>query len=345
LQTTVIKVNPKEFQPETLEPAASLLNAGRLVAFPTETVYGLGAIYRDEAAVGKIFTAKGRPNDNPLIVHIWHLGQLTELTREIDPKWQRLMTIFWPGPLTLVFPKQAAVPALVTAGLDTVAVRMPSHPVVRELLRLTRIPVAAPSANLSGKPSPTRAEHVLTDFAAKIPLVIDGGPCAAGLESTVLTLDAGQPRILRPGSITKEMLEAALDETVAVAAGETNRPQAPGMKYRHYAPQAPVLLVEGEKAEVVARINALLEAGGGLEKIAVIGFSENLARYRTNLVLDLGPAKHPELAAARLYDLLRRCDALGVDRILIEGVAETGIGAEIKNRLNKAAGGNIIYVS
>jgi L-threonylcarbamoyladenylate synthase len=343
--TTVIKVNPEAIDPESLEPAACLLNEGRLVAFPTETVYGLGAIYRDESAVRQIFAAKGRPADNPLIVHIWRMEQLTELVREIDPKLQRLMATFWPGPLTLVFPKKAAVPDLVTAGLATVAVRMPSHPVARELLRLTKAPVAAPSANLSGKPSPTRAEHVLADFAAKIPLVVDGGPCQAGLESTVLMIDAGQPRILRPGSVTKEMLETTLNETVVVAGGETNRPQAPGMKYRHYAPQAPVLLVEGEKAKVVARINGLLQQPRESEKVVIIGSSETLTQYHTDFVLDLGPEGHLELAARRLYELLRQCDALGADRIIIEGVPENGIGAAIKNRLVKAAGGNVIHVS
>jgi L-threonylcarbamoyladenylate synthase len=345
LQTTVIKVNPDQVQPELLVAAARLLNAGRLVAFPTETVYGLGAIYRDEAALRQIFAIKGRPVDNPLIVHIWEPGQLAGLVREVDPKLRQLMAAFWPGPLTLVFPKQASVSALVTAGLDTVAVRMPSHPVTRELLRLTKIAVAAPSANLSGKPSPTRAGHVLADFTAKIPLVVDGGPCQAGLESTVLMLDAGQPRILRPGAITKEMIEAVLHETVAVASGEIERPQAPGMKYRHYAPQAPVVLVEGKNAKVVARINDLVREYHQFDKVVVIGSSENLAQYQTDLVLDFGPAGCLEYAAAHLYDLLRQCDALGVDRIIIEGVNEKGIGAAIKNRLSKAAGGNVIHVS
>jgi L-threonylcarbamoyladenylate synthase len=346
LHTTVIKVDPENIKPGSLEPAARLLNAGSLVAFPTETVYGLGAIYRDEAALRQIFVTKGRPTDNPLIVHIWQLAQLTGLVQKIEDKWQRLIETFWPGPLTLIFPKRATVPDLVTAGLATVAVRMPSHPVARELLRLTKTPVAAPSANLSGKPSPTRAEHVLTDFREKIPLVVDGGSCQAGLESTVLMLDAGQPRILRPGAITKEMLEATLNETVAVAAGgEVNRPQAPGMKYRHYAPKAPVLLVEGEKAKVVAHINALLQEQRGSTKIVIISSSETRSQYQTNLVLDLGPKGHLELAARRLYDLLRQCDALEADRIIIEGVTETGIGAAIKNRLNNAAGGNVIRVS
>jgi L-threonylcarbamoyladenylate synthase len=345
LRTTVITVNPDRFNPELLAPAARVLRDGGLAAFPTETVYGLGAIYRDEAALGQIFTVKGRPNDNPLIVHIWQLGQLAELATAVDPKLERLIAAFWPGPLTLVFPKQAAVPAAVTAGLPTVAVRMPSHPVARELLRLTDLPVAAPSANISGRPSPTRVEHVLTDFSSKIPLIVDGGPCRGGLESTVLTLDRGQPRILRPGSITREMLETVLQEPVAVAAGEADRPQAPGMKYRHYAPRAPVVLVKGEKAAVVARINQLLQGEWKTRKVVVIGATENLAQYRTDLVLDFGPKSGLELAAQRLYGLLRQCDMLDADGIIIEGVAENGIGAAIQNRLYKAAGGNVINVS
>jgi L-threonylcarbamoyladenylate synthase len=344
LQTTVIKVNSEQIRRELLEPAARLLNEGRLVAFPTETVYGLGAVYQDESALSQIFATKGRPADNPLIVHVWELGQLAELVREIDPKLQRLIDAFWPGPLTLVFPKKPAVSDLVTAGLDTVAVRMPSHPVARELLRLTKVPVAAPSANLSGKPSPTRAEHVLADFMAKIPMVIDGGPCQAGLESTVLMLDFGQPLILRPGAVTREMVETTLHETVTIASGEASRPQAPGMKYRHYAPRAPVVLVEGEATKVVAQINVLLDELRQFGKVIVIGSTENLTQYQTDLVLDLGPSGHLELAAMRLYDLLRRCDAMGADRIIIEGVNENGIGAAIKNRLRKAAGGNVIHV-
>jgi L-threonylcarbamoyladenylate synthase len=348
LQTTVITVNtvnPEGFNPELLTPAARMLRDGGLVAFPTETVYGLGAVYRDEAALGQIFTVKGRPNDNPLIVHIWQLSQLAELTSAVDPKLERLIAAFWPGPLTLIFPKQATVPPTVTAGLPTVAIRMPSHPVARELLRLTALPVAAPSANISGRPSPTRAEHVLADFSSKIPLIVDGGPCRGGLESTVLTLDCGQPRILRPGSITREMLETELQEPVAVAAGEVDRPQAPGMKYRHYAPRAPVVLVKGEKTAVVARINQLLQGEWKTRKVVVIGATENLAQYRTDLVLDFGPKSGLELAAQRLYGLLRQCDTLDVEGIIIEGVAENGIGAAIQNRLYKAAGGNVINVS
>jgi L-threonylcarbamoyladenylate synthase len=345
MQTEVIKVDPGNFDPERLRQAAAILRTGGLVALPTETVYGLGAVYNNGPALAEIFRAKGRPADNPLIVHIYRFEQLELLAEEIEPKLQLLMEQFWPGPLTLVFPKKAAVSSLVTAGLSTVAVRMPAHPVAAALLRLTGLPVAAPSANLSGKPSPTRGSHVLRDFEGKIPLVIDAGPCEAGIESTVAMLNRGKLLILRPGSVTREMLETVLHEEVQTAAGESGRPQAPGMKYRHYAPNAPVILVEGAKNRVLAKINALLDETGEEQKAAVIGASENLDQYRSRWRLDLGPEADLEQAAARLYELLRQCDDLGVDRIFIEAPSGDGIGAALKNRLYKAAGGSVIHVT
>ncbi|MCL6589832.1 MAG: threonylcarbamoyl-AMP synthase [Firmicutes bacterium] len=345
-----------------IQAAAAILRGGGLVVFPTETVYGLGAICSHEAALLKIFTVKGRPGDNPLIAHIWNLAQLPELARTISPRAQLLIEKFWPGPLTLIFPKQKEVSPLITAGLDTVAVRMPSHPVARELLQAVDIPVAAPSANLSGKPSPSRGLHAIHDLAGKVEAVIDAGPCAAGIESTVLTLadDAGResrPVILRPGSITRETLEAVLGEKVEVSGvaplGQTGgaqtaedvaQPRSPGMKYRHYAPQAPVWLIEGENRNVVAEINRLLESLAPGMKAAVLGTTENIGAYHHGLVLDLGSQKEPATIAARLYDLLRLCDQLPIDRIFIEGVAPQGVGLAISNRLHKAAGGNVIYV-
>jgi len=330
---------------ETLGAAATILKNGGLVAFPTETVYGLGAVYNNESALLKVFAVKGRPADNPLILHIWRLEQLIELTTGIPAKAERLMTACWPGPLTLIFPKSKAVPAIVSAGLDTVAVRMPSHPVARELLRLTDIPVAAPSANLSGRPSPTKGEHVSEDLAGKIDMIIDSGPCAKGIESTILTLIHQPPLILRPGSITKEMLETALEEPVEIAGFQgQERPRAPGMKYRHYAPRAPVFLIEGDERRVVAEINRLLAVNPGHRAI-VLGSTENISLYHNEWVLDLGPKTNPEVMATRLYELLRFCDRLRVEVIYIEGVATAGVGLAIANRIQKAAGGNIIHVS
>lgn len=344
MKTTILTIDNNQYN--LLEPAARILWQGGLVAFPTETVYGLGAIYNDESALLKVFAVKGRPADNPLILHIWRIEQLKELVSEIGPKARRLITAFWPGPLTLIFPKQADVTPIVTAGLDTVAVRMPSHPVARELLRQTNIAVAAPSANLSGRPSPTRGSHVVQDLAGKIDMIIDAGPCSAGVESTVLSLSESRPTILRPGSVTLEMLESVLQERVElVQPGEVNRPQAPGMKYRHYAPKAPVTLIEGENSRVVAEINRLLREKPTDVKAVVLGTTENVAKYCNEWVLDLGPFNDPAIIAGRLYDLLRFCDTLDVDQIYIEGIPAQGVGAAIMNRLRKAAGGNVIHVS
>lgn len=344
MKTTILTIDESLYT--LLEPAANLLQLGGLVAFPTETVYGLGAVYTDETALLKVFAVKGRPADNPLILHIWKLEQLSELVSAVDPRAERLMANFWPGPLTLIFPKRSNISSIVTAGLDTVAVRMPSHPIARELLRLTNIAVAAPSANLSGRPSPTRGSHVIEDLDGKIDLIIDGGPCSAGVESTVLSLAGSRPVILRPGSVTPEMLETVLQERVdLVELGEVNRPQAPGMKYRHYAPTAPVTLIEGDNNLVVAEINRLLSVKPLNLKAVVLGTTENIAKYHNEWVLDLGSRNEPAVVAERLYDLLRFCDKLVVDQIYIEGIPARGIGVAIINRLRKAAGGNLIHVS
>lgn len=332
--------------PQLLQ-AANILQYGGLVAFPTETVYGLGAVYNREEAVRNIFAVKGRPADNPLILHIYSLEQLSDLVAEVPAKASLLMEQFWPGPLTIIFPKRKEVSPLVTAGLNTVAVRMPSHPVARELLRLTDLAVAAPSANLSGRPSPTKGSHVVADLNGKIDCIIEAGSCQAGIESTVLSLAVGHhPIILRPGSVTVEMLEAVLHEAVLSAGPETpDRPQAPGMKYRHYAPKAPAAVFEGNNEAVVAEINRRLAEKAEKQRTVVIGSSENLRRYRNQWVLDLGPRDQPEIAARRLYDLLRFCDELRAEQIYIEGVATAGVGTAVSNRLRKAVGGQVIHVS
>ncbi len=344
LKTTIIQIDNQQY--ELLEPAASSLKAGGLVAFPTETVYGLGAVYTNESALLKVFAVKGRPADNPLILHIWRQEQLEELVSEISPKAERLIKAFWPGPLTLIFPKQSHVSPIVTAGLDTVAVRMPSHPVARELLRRTNIAVAAPSANLSGRPSPTRGSHVIEDLDTKIDFIIDAGSCSEGVESTVLSLQTQTPIILRPGSVTLEMLEGVLHEKVDVAKpGEVNRPQAPGMKYRHYAPKAPAILIEGDNHQVVREINRLLALNPPQLKVAVLSTTNNVTRYANEWVLDMGPIDEPAITARRIYDLLRFCDTLAVEQIYIEGIPPEGIGMAILNRLRKAAGGHIVHVT
>lgn len=344
MKTTTIHIENQQY--DRLDPAASSLKAGGLVAFPTETVYGLGAVYTNESALLKVFAVKGRPADNPLILHIWRQEQLEELVSEISPKAERLIKAFWPGPLTLIFPKQSQVSPIVTADLDTVAVRMPSHPVARELLRRTNIAVAAPSANLSGRPSPTRGSHVIEDLDTKIDFIIDAGSCSEGVESTVLSLQDQTPIILRPGSVTLEMLEGVLHEKVDVAKpGEVDRPQAPGMKYRHYAPKAPAILIEGDNDRVVREINRLLALNPPQLKAAVLSTTENVTRYANEWVLDMGPVDEPVKIARRIYDLLRFCDTLAVEQIYIEGIPPEGIGMAILNRLRKAAGGHIVHVT
>lgn len=350
MQTKIIKVDQINPDPDALKPAADILKKGGLVAFPTETVYGLGAVYNNDDALKGIFKVKGRPGDNPLIVHIWKIEQLDQLVETIHPEYQCLINAFWPGPLTLIFPKKAEVSSLVTAGLNTVAVRMPSHPVSRVLFQLTDLPVAAPSANLSGSPSPTLGTHVKHDFDGKIPIIIDSGSCDAGIESTVFAFSGNQPYILRPGSITREMLEKVLGKPViSVSPGEVERPQAPGMKYRHYAPEAPVIMVEGNNELVVEKINQLIQ-----EKIqekslnfqvVILSTTENLNQYPRGRVLDMGSKNNLDEAAKRIYQLLRQCDKLKADLVIIEGMGEEGIGFAIQNRLHKAAGGNIIHVS
>lgn len=344
MKTTIIKVARNH--PEGLGPAAQVLRDGGLVAFPTETVYGLGAVCTEETALLNIFAVKGRPADNPLILHIYHLEQLGQIASSISPAAKKLIKRYWPGPLTLIFSKRPEVSPVVTAGLHTVAVRMPSDPVARELLRLTNIPVAAPSANLSGKPSPTQGEHVINDLAGKIEVIIDAGPCPAGVESTVLSLSGANPVILRPGVITREEMEEVLGEPIVSAKpGDNDRPQAPGMKYRHYAPEAPVTLYEGEPEKIVREINLRLAEMQSGKKVVILGTTENICRYRNKWVLDMGPREQPEIIAGRIYQLLRFCDQLQADQIFIEGIADRGVGTAVLNRLHKAAGGNIIHVS
>lgn len=348
--TKYIRVDRDNFESSEIEEAADSLRRGELVAFPTETVYGLGAVFNDETALKNIFLTKGRPMDNPLIVHIWDPKQLVDIVAEIDDKHQKLIDAFWPGPLTLIFPRKPEISNIITAGLSTVAVRMPSHPVAAELLRLTNIPVAAPSANLSGKPSPTKGEHVLNDFDGKVPFIIDGGECDTGLESTVLLINGKDEKvlILRPGAITREMLEEVLGESVEDLPLNVpvDRPQAPGMKYRHYAPQANVVVVEGDDGAVIAEIEKQLSEQDNDLQTAVICFDQNMAVYQSqaDLVLNLGPKKDLRIAAKRLFDLLRYCDKEEIDQIYVEGVAGYGVGVAVCNRLYKAAGGKIIHV-
>ncbi len=328
---------------DDLEKAAQLIRGGGLVAFPTETVYGLGANALDPAAVSGIFTAKGRPCDNPLIVHISDVSQVYDLSDDITVPAQRVMEAFWPGPLTVVLPKKTGVPDVVTAGLDTVAVRMPDHPVALELISRAGVPVAAPSANSSGRPSPTTAGHVADDLSGKIDAVVDGGLCRVGVESTVIDLTLEPPVILRPGGVTREELEGVLGhvETAAsFAADQAEAPRSPGMKYRHYSPKAEVVLVTGERPdEITKKVSELIAKYRCREKrTGVLASAETAAKYKADAVFDLGSRGCPEEIARNLFCGLRHLDMQGVDIIISEGYSETGIGAAVMNRLRKAAG-------
>ncbi len=328
---------------EALSLAARLLSGGSLVAFPTETVYGLGANALDRSAVLSIFSAKGRPADNPLIVHICETAQLEDLC-EIPSLADPLMKAFWPGPLTILFPKKKTVPDEVTAGLPTVAIRMPSHPVAAAMLRVSRLPVAAPSANRSGRPSPTTAAHVLEDMDGRIPLILDGGPCEVGLESTVLDICHGQPVILRPGGVTKEMLESVLGTEVGLA-GSILRPLkpdeqalSPGMRYRHYAPRGTVTLVEGPEQEVLSALRILYDQAvrDGI-RAGIMCFSEHVEALKDCCPHDLGALADQSQVAHRLFDTLRRLDREGMEQIYSEVVPPEGVGLAVMNRLGRAA--------
>lgn len=338
MQTQVMPANEA-----ALDEAARLFQTGQLVAFPTETVYGLGANALDKDAVLSIFAAKGRPADNPLIVHIWNRAQLSELC-EVPPLAEKLMDAFWPGPLTILMPRKDAIPQEVTAGLPTVAVRMPSHPVAYAMLKTCNLPIAAPSANRSGKPSPTTAQHVLCDMDGRIPLIIDGGASDVGLESTVLDICHGTPCILRPGGVTRAMLEEVLGMEVQVA-GSVLRPLAqgeqalsPGMRYKHYSPDGQVSLVTGAADDVVAAMAALYkQAEKNGHKACVLCFTEHVEALADCQPHDLGSMHDDAEVAHRLFDTLRRLDEEKMEAIFSEVVAPEGVGLAVMNRLGRAA--------
>lgn len=340
-----MEVKTMMFTAEEVEKAAALLRNGEVVAFPTETVYGLGANALDREAVEKIFQAKGRPQDNPLIVHCFTRAQLTDLVTEIPPEAKILMDKFWPGPLTLVLPKSAAIPQVVSAGLDTVGIRIPDHPLALELIQKTGFPLAAPSANLSGRPSPTRAEHVWADLQGKIPAILDGGETGWGLESTVLDCTVKPFRLLRPGGVTLEELQALTSiqvDTTIYGASLDATPASPGMKYQHYAPQAEVFLVLGQNTP--AKIGELsedyLEVG---KRVGVMTWDERCQLYPRLTCLPMGPSGDLSILATKLYHLLRESDRLGLDVLFIEGVSEEHLGLAIMNRLRKAANEQVIH--
>ncbi|QCJ44879.1 threonylcarbamoyl-AMP synthase [Bacillus sp. S3] len=334
-------VDNLENNPQVVD-AADFLRKNEVVALPTETVYGLGGNAESDEAVAKIFSAKGRPGDNPLIIHIAERKQLARFTAEVPAKAETLMNAFWPGPLTIIFKrKEGVLSEKATAGLDTVAVRMPDHPLALALLKVCGLPIAAPSANSSGKPSPTNAAHVLDDLNGKIAGVLDGGATGVGVESTVVDCTEAVPVILRPGGVTKEQLEAVIGEVRVDAAlsDEAARPKAPGMKYRHYAPNAPLFMVSGT-AEFLQSLVAEKRSAG--LRVGVLTTEENVSGYDADLVLACGRRAELETVAAALYDTLRRFNQENVDIIFSETFPADGVGYAIMNRLQKAAGHKLI---
>lgn len=330
------------FTEKDISAAASILKQGGLVGIPTETVYGLGANGLDPAAVSHIFEAKGRPQDNPLILHIPTVQWLERYCSDIPDAAYQLAQQFWPGPLTMILKRQDVVPDVVTAGLDTVGMRCPDHAVCRAIIQAADVPVAAPSGNTSGRPSPTTAEHMFADMDGKIDAIVDGGACKVGVESSIVDLTCTPPRLLRPGGVTLEQLESVLGEVEVDAAvrrqmGAGEKPRAPGMKYRHYAPKAPVTVVKGAPEETARYIAQHAAPNSG-----VICFAEFTQLFAKHVVTSLGTADDPAEQARHVFDALRYFDSTEVSEIWAQCPDETGVGLAVANRLNKAAGFNII---
>lgn len=351
MKTKIQCINPEEFQDSELQKAGDILKRGGLVAFPTETVYGLGGDALEPEAANKIYRAKGRPSDNPLIVHIADMDALEVIADNISEKAKKLAEAFWPGPLTMIFAKKIVVPKSTTGGLETVAVRMPGHPVAIALIRAAGGYVAAPSANTSGRPSPTKAEHVAEDLTGKIEMIIDGGAVGIGLESTIVDMSTAEPVILRPGYITKEMLEEVIGEVqidpalVSKNPKKDIKPKAPGMKYRHYAPKGQMMIVEGAMEKVVDTINDMVREKKELGcRVAVIATEETKDAYNCSLVRSVGSRKCEGSIAAGLYDILREMDHLEAEFIFAESFEEDTLGKAIMNRMLKAASYHLIRV-
>ena len=333
---------------ESIALGGKILREGGLVGMPTETVYGLGANALDPEAVRAIFRAKGRPGDNPLIVHISRKEEILPLVREIPKAARLLMDAFWPGPMTLILPKAACIPPEVSAGLDTVGIRLPASEAARALIAAAGCPVAAPSGNRSGRPSPTTAQHMLEDMDGRIPLILDGGACEVGVESSVIDATGETPVILRPGGITREMVADVLgavevDEHVMSPLGEGETVRSPGMKYRHYAPRAKTVIFDGDAGRVVEAICARYDAAEAAgERVAILGFDEHDFGSRTRL--SLGHITCPQEAAARLFGALRELDERGETLALCEAVDMAGIGLAVMNRMGRAAAFDIEHV-
>lgn len=350
MKTILYEIDVNNINMAKMQEAGDLIAAGELVAFPTETVYGLGGDALHPEAAQKIYAAKGRPSDNPLIVHIAEVSDLERVAKVVPEQARKLAEAFWPGPLTMVVWKKENVPYATTGGLDTVAVRMPNHPVALELIRRSGKLIAAPSANTSGRPSPTEGYHVMEDLDGRIAMVLDSGLVGIGIESTIIDLTEEIPMVLRPGYITPEMLSDVLGEPVIIdpgiiAADDTTKPKAPGMKYKHYAPKADMVIVDGEKGKVVEEITKFIHGAKEKKlKAAVIATEETKSLYEADVVLSIGTREEEDSIARHMYKILRDCDKLDVDVIYSESFKTPRIGQAIMNRLLKAAGHQVIHV-
>lgn len=349
MNTEYVVIDNDYIDKEAIDRAGKIIKEGGLVAFPTETVYGLGGDALNPSASAKIYAAKGRPSDNPLIVHIADISALEKITKEIPEAAYKLAEKYWPGPLTMIFNKSDAVPYETTGGLDTVAVRMPSNKTALAFIKAAGGYIAAPSANISGRPSPTKGSHVLEDMNGRIEMILDGGECDIGLESTIVDLTEGMPMILRPGYISIEMVREVLGKTeydpAIISDVSSNRaPKAPGMKYKHYAPKGDLTIVSGDKEKVVEYIkNRISEEKTGV-KIGILASSETIRWYNADKVIDIGSLSDEDEVARHLYGALRDFDEAGIDIIYSEEFDIGRIGQAIMNRLIKAAGHKIIEV-
>ena len=348
MKTELIKLTKSNID-KAISEAAQILNDGGLVAFPTETVYGLGGNALDKEASMKIYAAKGRPSDNPLIVHIADISALDAITQDVSDKACALAEAYWPGPLTMIMRKSDLVPYETTGGLDTVAIRMPDNEIALRLIKESSGYIAAPSANTSGRPSPTKAEHVMEDLDGRIQMILDGGAVGIGIESTIVDMSEDIPTILRPGYITPEMIEQVAGEVrmdpALMEVSGTAKPKAPGMKYRHYAPKAQMILVRGRQAETITKIQQLSsddKASG--RKVGIICTDESKDSYNADMVISLGSRDNEEEIARHLFDGLRQFDEADVDIIYSECFDAPGLGIAVMNRMLKAAGHQIIDI-
>jgi len=349
MKTKLVKVLDVEKDIEYIKQAAEIIKIGGTVAFPTETVYGLGANALDEEAVDKIFKAKGRPQDNPLIVHVANKN-IDNLVQEVPEIARELINKFWPGPLTIILKKKNIIPNKTSANLDSIGIRMPDNKIALKLIELSEFPLAAPSANISGRPSPTEFERCVQDLDGRVDFILGGEKSDVGVESTIVDCTVYPPIILRPGGITLEMLKEIdenieIDEAIKGKPREDLKPKAPGMKYRHYAPNAKVKVIKGNKKKTIEKINEIVQTyRDNQKKVAILTTEKNKTSFNNEIIISLGSENNLNEVAKNLFETLRACDDLNVDLIVCEAFEEKGVGLAIMNRLNKAAGFDIIEV-